>query len=706
MRPDILNPLFAPASVLSGVGPKTAKTLGRLVGHADDDGTYLDARVLDLLWHFPYSVIDRSHRPAIGEALEGTIATLEITVGKHHPSPRHNRRIPYRVTCFDDTGEITLVFFHARAEYLNERLPAGERRFVSGRIELFNGVLQITHPDYMLTADEFETFPVIEPVYPMTAGLAGRTLRKAISGALERCPDLAEWQDRHYAAKQKWPSFRKALAEAHEPHRPADAEPAAPARSRLAYDELLASQLALAIVRITRKKSSGRELSGDGARRRAVMDALPFSLTASQEHAVEDILQNMAAPERMLRLLQGDVGSGKTIVAVLAMMNAVECGVQAALMAPTEILARQHFGTIAPLCEAAGVRVALLTGREKGKTRDAILQGLADGTVEVLVGTHALFQKSVVFADLGMAVIDEQHRFGVHQRLALQSKSSRGVDVLVMTATPIPRTLSLTVYGDMDASKLTEKPAGRLPVDTRVMPLDRVAEVENRLDSAISNGVRCYWVCPLVSESDVLDITNAEHRYEVLSKRYPGRVALLHGQMKAADKDQAMARFQTGDADILVATTVVEVGVDVPEASVMVIENAERFGLAQLHQLRGRVGRGRDKSSCILLYQGPLGQVAKDRLSIMRETEDGFRIAEEDLRLRGAGELLGTRQSGIPGFAVADLAVHAELLAAARDDAALILETDPGLSSERGVALRVLLHLFERLQAVRLLAAG
>jgi ATP-dependent DNA helicase RecG len=706
MRPEVLTPLFANVATLHGIGPRIAQTLGKLVGRTNDDGTSADARVVDLIWHFAYSVIDRSHMPTVADAVPGSIATISVTVGRHQPSPRHNRRVPYRVQCHDETGDLTLVFFHAHADYLQKQLPVGETRLISGKVELFNDEVQMTHPDYILTREEFDDFPTVEPVYPMTAGIAAKTLRKAIASAIETCPELPEWQDEAWHGKQQWQTFHDALKQSHRPESLAEAQPDATARNRLAYDELLASQLALAIMRNDHKKTLGRSLTGPGRARDAVMAVLPYALTGSQTNAVADMVADMAAPERMLRLLQGDVGSGKTIVAVLALVNAVEAGVQGAFMAPTEILVRQHFSTIEPLCRAAGVNIALLTGREKGAARKRILEGLLDGSIDVLVGTHALFQQQVAFRDLGFAVIDEQHRFGVHQRLALQSKSNRGVDMLVMTATPIPRTLSLTLYGDMESSVLTEKPAGRIPVDTRVLPIERVGDVEKRLETTLQSGNRCYWVCPLVSESDVLDLTDVEQRYAGLSKRFPGRVGLLHGQMKPSDKDACMARFQAGEIDILVATTVIEVGVDVPEASIMIIEHAERFGLAQLHQLRGRVGRGTAKSTCLLLYQQPLGEVARARLEIMRETEDGFRIAEEDLRLRGAGELLGTRQSGTPGFRIADLAVHAQYLAAARDDASLIMRQDPLLVSPRGEALRILLHLFERQSAVKLLAAG
>ncbi len=702
MRPGLLNPLFAAASSLRGVGGKLERTLAKLVrtnGHGADG-----ARVVDLLWHLPSGVIDRSRRPAIAALPEEGVVTVEVTVARHVPPP--SRRAPYRVECTDETGVLTLVFFHPHVDYLLRILPVGEKRYVSGRVDWFSGTPQIVHPDYVVAPDEFAELPLVEPVYPMTAGLSPKVLRKAIHGALEVVPDLTEWQDAHWLERQGWPGFNAALAAVHEPGGEADLLPSAPARARLAYDELLANQLALALVRRRLKKAAGRSVSGDGHLRAKVAAALPYSLTGAQEGAIADILRDMAAGERMLRLLQGDVGSGKTAVALIALAAAVEAGTQGAFMAPTEILARQHLDTLRPICEAAGMTVEVLTGREGGKARAGVLDRLASGETQIAIGTHALFQDDVAFADLGLVVIDEQHRFGVHQRLALQNKAAAGADMLVMTATPIPRTLSLTLYGDMDVSRLTEKPAGRQPVETRALPFERVGAVMEGLRRAIDGGARAYWVCPLVEESDKSELMAVEARYAALSELFPGRVGLVHGRMKGPEKDEVMARFQSGDIAILVATTVIEVGVNVPEATIMVIENAERFGLSQLHQLRGRVGRGTERSSCVLLYQGPLGETAAARLKIMRDTEDGFVIAEEDLRLRGAGELLGTRQSGMPTFKVASLELHGDLLAAARDDAGLILSRDPDLSTARGEALRTLLYLFERDEAVRTLKAG
>jgi ATP-dependent DNA helicase RecG len=693
MRPPSLTPLFAQVTSLPGIGPRLGKLVERLTGPL----------VVDLLWHLPFAVIDRRHAPEIAEAQAGTVATITVTVDEHIV-PR-NPRQPYRVWCSDETGRLSLTYFNGREDYLKKLLPPGERRVVSGKVELYQGEVQMTHPDHVVPIEELDSILRVEPVYGLTTGLTQRPLQKAIAAAVERAPELPEWQDAAYLKKQKWSGWKPSLASAHAPAEESDLSPMHPARARLAFDELLASQLAIALVRHHNRTLAGRATKGDGVLQKRALAALPFQLTPSQIFATAEIAGDMAKAERMVRLLQGDVGSGKTLVAFLAMLTAVEAGAQAALMAPTELLARQHYATIAPLAEAAGVTLALLTGRDGSRLKKETLRGLADGTIQLVVGTHALVQEEVEFADLALAVVDEQHRFGVHQRMALSSKS-HSVDLLVMTATPIPRTLMLAAYGDLDVSKLTEKPAGRQPIDTRTIPLERIAEVVDAVGRMVGTGARVYWVCPLIEESEDIDLANAEERHRLLSARFPGKVGLVHGRLKSAEREATMATFADGRLAILVATTVIEVGVDVPAATVMIVEHAERFGLAQLHQLRGRVGRGTAKSTCLLLYTQPLGETAKARLAIMRETEDGFRIAEEDLKLRGAGELLGTRQSGLPDMRLADLAAHAELLQAARDDARLIVDRDPELQSPRGAALRALLYLFRRDDAVRTLRAG
>jgi ATP-dependent DNA helicase RecG len=700
MRPHVLTPLFASVTSLPGIGPKVQKSLARLLGTNEQT----EARVVDLLFHLPVSVLDRRLRPTLAEAPRDVLVTVAVVVDRHRRGGGRGAA-PHRVYVHDETGDLTLVFFGASTDWVERALPVGERRWLSGKIETYDGMLQMVHPDRIVDEAGLKLLPDIEPVYPLTEGLGPRMLQRAVAEAITHVPTLPEWQDAAWLTRMGWPDFRTALTALHRPTAPEHIALDTGARSRLAYDELLASQLALLLVRARMKTVGGRPTIGTGAISRRIEDALPFSLTRSQTNALADIRADLASNERMLRLLQGDVGSGKTIVALLAAATAIEAGRQAAIMAPTDLLARQHYATIRPLAEAAGLRLGYLSGRDKGKERARTLADLLAGDIDIVVGTHALFQDDVAFRDLGFAVIDEQHKFGVHQRLLLARKGE-AVDVLVMTATPIPRTLVLTYFGDMDASALTEKPAGRKPVDTRLVSLDRLEEVSEAVGRMMATGARIYWVCPLVEESEDLDVAAAQDRFAALAARYGDTVALVHGKMKASDRDAAMARFVAGDAQLLVATTVIEVGVNVPEATVMVIEHAERFGLAQLHQLRGRIGRGSERSTCLLLFKGPLGEIARRRLEIMRETEDGFRIAEEDLKLRGEGDVLGTRQSGLPGFRIARLEVHGELLAAARDDAKLILSRDPDLRTGRGDALRTLLYLFERDEAAKLLRAG
>jgi ATP-dependent DNA helicase RecG len=703
MRPSSLDPLFASLESLPGIGPKVAKAFARL----------LDAdmpQIRDLLFHLPIGITDRRTRVALADLPAEGIVTIEAEIVKHDMPPR-NSRAPWRVTISDGSDTAKLVYFNPRADWLTNLMPVGSRRIISGRVEWFNNVPQIIHPDYVLAPENEGDLPLVEPRYPLTAGLTAKQVHKAVNAALAKLPDLAEWQTEDRLASERWPAFSAAVRQIHTPSVPEDSAVTGPAWRRLAYDESLASQLALGLVRASMKRTKGRawmtpqgQNEADALEER-IRSALPFSLTGSQTTALEEISADLQSPARMVRLLHGDVGSGKTLVALMAMARIVDAGGQGVMMAPTELLARQHFETIRPLAEKAGIQVELLTGRMKAAERKAALARVASGEAQIVVGTHALFQASVEFADLGLVVVDEQHRFGVHQRLALSAKG-RAPDLLVMTATPIPRTLVLTFYGDMDVSQLTEKPAGRQPIDTRTVPLDRLAEVVSRIRDAVGRGEKAYWICPLVSESELIDITSAEARYEALKAELGDRVGIVHGRMKADEKDQVMMRFRAGEIAILVATTVVEVGVDVPDATIMVIEHAERFGLAQLHQLRGRVGRGDRPSSCLLLYRTPIGETAKARLSVMRETEDGFRIAEEDLRLRGEGDVLGLRQSGMPGFKLLVPDCHADLLEKARDDSRFILATDEDFTSPRADALRHLLYLFGRDDAVRLMRAG
>lgn len=702
MRPSLLNPLFAPVTSLPGVGPKQDKLLQYLLSRSETP------RLVDLLLHLPSQVIDRRARPKIRDAAQGTMVTLEVTVDRHRPPPPRNSRAPYLVYASDDTGDVVLTFFRAKPGYVEKLLPVGEKRYVSGTLQMYDGIPQIVHPDRVLDEEAISKLSGIDPVYPLTEGLALGSLRRAIAQALQKLPPLPEWISPEVLRRCNFPPVAEALNRVHQPVELTDILPDQPFWSRLAFDELLAGQLALALIRAQLRRPAGVRNAGDGHLRNKIIDALPYALTPSQRSAVAAIAEDLTQPVRMLRLLQGDVGSGKTVVALLAAAAVAEVGKQAALMAPTEILARQHIKTIAPLAERAGMRVAILTGREKGKERREIISRLADGEIDLLVGTHALIQDDVIFKDLALAIVDEQHRFGVRERLALTSKGE-AVDVLVLSATPIPRTLVLTYFGDMDISELREKPAGRQPIDTRAVAMSRIGEVMEGVGRALEAGKLVYWICPLVDESEAEGtehLTNATKRFETLQTRFGERVGLVHGRMKGTEKDHVMGQFAAHEIGLLVATTVVEVGVDVPAATIMVIENAERFGLAQLHQLRGRIGRGSEASTCILLYGEPLGEMSKARLKVIRETTDGFRIAEEDLKLRGEGDVLGVRQSGLPGYRIARPEVHGQLIAQARDEALRILKDDPKLNGERGEALRCLLYLYERDEAIPLIGAG
>ena len=702
MRPTILDPLFAPVSSLAGIGPKLEKALNRLFFGNDKADA---ARLVDLLFHIPHSIIDRRQQPAIADALEGAIVTMKVWVDSHSPPPRGNRRVPYRVQVHDDSATMTLVFFHAHQAWIEKALPIGEMRYVSGKMEWYNDNPTMAHPDHVVSEAEFADMPLVEPIYGNTAGLSAKILMRSIHRTVGMLPEFGEWIDANLMAREDWPSFKQSLEHVHHPSDGVDIAPQSPSRRRLAMDEFLAGQLALALMRAKMKKLHGKARTGSGELSAKLRTHLPYTLTGAQERSLKEITGDLVKPERMLRLLQGDVGSGKTVVALLAILNAIETGGQGAIMVPTEILARQHYSTLAPLCAEIGISIEVLSGKDKGVARREIYGRLASGETRIIIGTHALFQDAVKFDDLRIAIIDEQHRFGVHQRLALGEKGE-AVDILVMTATPIPRTLVLTYFGDMDVSQLDEKPPGRLPIQTNALPLERLSALIERIGTAVKTGQKVYWICPLVEESEELPLTAAQDRHETLVQQFGSGIGLVHGRMSSDEKSAAMQDFSDGTTKILVATTVIEVGVDVPDATIIVIEHAERFGLAQMHQLRGRVGRGDKASSCILLYKGPLGEVAKARLNIMRETEDGFRIAEEDLKLRGEGEVLGTRQSGMPGFNLAEIEFHGDILEMARDQSRLIVETNPNLEKEQGEALRLLLYLFGQDDAIRLLRAG
>ena len=693
-RPAELFPLFAGLETLTGIGPKTAKLFPQLGIEAPRD----------LLFTLPNTGTDRCLRPSIQDADLPGVVTVAVTIGAHR-APR-NRGGAYRIQVEDEQTSFQLVYFHVRGDYFEKLLPTGSRQIVSGRVEVFDGFAQMVHPEHAVPEDDAIDIPIFEPVYPLTAGVTQKMMFKATRGALERMPKVDEWIDPNQKIKSEWPDFSVAILAAHTPLAQEDLAVTSPARERLAYDELMAHQLTLALARQKERRVQGQISLATGKLQTKVLAALPYRPTGAQQRAISEISDDMALPDRMNRLLQGDVGSGKTLVAFMALLVAVEAGGQGVMMAPTEILARQHLEGLQPLAEDAGVVLELLTGRDKGKARVAKLAALARGNIQILVGTHAVFQPDVLFKDLRIAIVDEQHRFGVRQRLEL-GKKGRNADVLVMTATPIPRSLALAQYGDMDVSVLDEKPPGRKPIRTALVSTGRMDEVVERLRAVMAEGRQCYWVCPLVEESEVLDLTAAEQRFKHLRAALgEGVVGLVHGQMPPADKDAAMANFQAGKTKVLVATTVIEVGVNVPNATIMVIERAETFGLAQLHQLRGRVGRGDAASTCLLMYQTPLSQTGQRRLEVLRETEDGFKISETDLQMRGAGDVIGVAQSGVPRFRVADLEKQAGLMAIAQTDARALLNDDPELKGSRGKAARVLLWLMRQDEAIRLISVG
>ncbi|WP_194955374.1 ATP-dependent DNA helicase RecG [Sphingopyxis solisilvae] len=688
MRPEILNPLFAALTDLKGVGPQLAKPLARLGLE----------RVVDVLFHLPTGLVQRHPVDRLDDAQPGQQIIITLTAQDYRSG--RSPRAPFGVDAFDAAGDhVRLVYFGRTSGLAKKLFPLGEPRQVSGRLDTYGEMRQIVHPDHVSEPDSDEAIATSEAVYPLTEGLTNARLTQLVEIALERRPDLAEWIDGPLLTSRNWPAWREALTRAHaSPHDAA-------AHDRLAYDEIFASQVALMLIREGLRKRKGRAVVGDGR----LIDALklPFGLTGAQERVGREIAADMGRETPMLRMLQGDVGSGKTLVALRAMLAAVEAGTQAALLAPTEILARQHFATLQAMLAGLPVNIAILTGRDKGRVRESTLMGLADGSIDILVGTHAIFQDAVTYRDLALVVVDEQHRFGVAQRLMLTQKAARPPHLLVMTATPIPRTLQLANHGEMDVSRIDEMPPGRTPVDTRVVSVDRLDEVVGGLERHLATGAQAYWVCPLVAESEMSELAAAEERAGLLRERLgAGRVGLVHGRMKGPDKDDVMARFQAGAIGVLVATTVIEVGVDVPAASLMIVEHADRFGLAQLHQLRGRVGRGAAKSVCLLLRSQNLSETARERLALMRETNDGFVIAEKDLELRGGGELLGLKQSGDADYGLATPEQLVRLLPVAHDDARLFVERDGGMDGARGEPVRHCLYLFERDAAVPLLRSG
>ncbi|MEQ1617331.1 MAG: ATP-dependent DNA helicase RecG [Terricaulis sp.] len=693
MNDAAITPFLALASAPKGARKETMDLIAKVAG---------GRLVRDLVFLAPNAAIDRRLRVPIAETNDGDIATIEAEVDGHVPA---FKSAPYRIRLRDETGFMSVAYFRGAEEMFKRMWPVGQTRLVSGKIGIYEGMRQMLHPDYVVDPAKGEAPPPVEPIYPLTQGLPGRTLQRTIGAALDTLPETPEWLEPTTVKAHDWPDFRTALEHLHRPASPEDVAPESAFRMRLAYDELFARQCALRLRRAHRRKEPGRAILGDERFTSRLLASLPYAPTGAQARSVKEIYADMGEPAPMLRLLQGDVGSGKTLVAALAMARTAEAGLQSALMAPTDLLARQHGATLEPLLKAAGVSMAVLTGRDKGAGRREILACLASGELSVVIGTHALFQEEVAFRDLGLIVIDEQHRFGVSDRMRMVAKGF-APHVLVMSATPIPRTLALSMHGDMDLSVLDEKPPGRQPIRTATMPSSRMSEVMEAIGAARTRGERAYWVCPLIEESEAIDLAAVEDRHKELSAYFGKGVEIVHGRMAPGAREAAMDRFRSGEAFLLVATTVIEVGVNVLEATIMVIEHAERFGLAQLHQLRGRVGRGDKQGSCVLLWKPPLGENAKARLDSLRRNDDGFAIAEIDFKLRGAGDMLGKQQSGLPPFRLVVPEAHSDLLGPADKEARLAIERDPELGGERGEAIRLVLLLFGYAEAGELARSG
>ena len=685
MRPKILYKLFSNLETIKGIGPKNAKLIERLCGK------YL----LDLILHRPIAYIDRRNSPKIKDLSNNSIVTLILKVDGHTPS--FNKRMPYKITCSDDTGQLNIVYFNLRGPYLKKMFPIGSKKVVSGKVEEFNGIFQMTHPQHIADESNLDSVKKIECVYPLTAGISSKIIQKSINSSLAIIDDLPEWIPNDYLQKNNWTSWKKSIYEMHNPNElKEDKEDIY--LNRLVFDELLSQQLTVRLIKNKISKLKGNTIKPNGSLLESLKNHLSFELTDDQNQAIKEISKDQSSPNKMLRLIQGDVGSGKTIVALHGMIQCAENSKKSILMAPTEILAEQHYNTIKFFADKLKLSCALITASNKKNH---------NYESDILIGTHALFQDKVSIDNIGLIVIDEQHRFGVHQRILLNEKAGNECDILLMTATPIPRTLELASYGDMDITKIVQKPKNRKPIITKSINLNKIESLKEALIKKLKQREKIYWVCPLVDESDKMDLQSVNQRVLDIQKYYKDfNVEMVHGQMKQEEKNKIMDNFKNFKTQILVATSVIEVGIDDPDATVIIIENSERFGLSQLHQLRGRVGRGTKQSTCILLFDGPLTENAKKRINVMKETNDGFKIAEEDLSIRGAGEILGTRQSGLPNFRLTNLNVHKSLMSQAREMAIKIVEKDPELSSDQGKSLRLLLHLFNNQVAIDYLKSG
>ena len=692
MRPAYLDLLLSPINKLKGVGPKIENIINKL-------GINLN---IHFLWHFPYKIIEKKYYENIHDAPLNQFVTLKIEVIKHYPSKF--RRQPYRVSCLANETAIDIVYFNARHPVIRSILPHKSFKMISGKLEFFKNKFQITHPSNIENVTDIQLLREKEPVYSLTAGLNMKTFIKLSNQVLDSIPNLKEWIEERLLLKYNFISWKEAIEKLHNPEIEDTYSEKNIFRRRLAFDELLAHQLAICIIRTIDNKKISVVFKNNNKLKNDLIKNLEFKLTNSQINVVDEIQKDLVSNKQMIRLLQGDVGSGKTIVALISMLTVIESGYQVTLMAPTSILAYQHYENISKLILNLPIEIDILTGKDKGKKRIEKLDRIKDGKTQIIIGTHALIQEGVNFKKLGLSVIDEQHRFGVYQRMAFNYKGFRP-SILVMSATPIPRTLTLAAYGDMDESRLIEKPIGRKPIKTTSLTLKKEKNLIERIKKKINNSNdKFFWVCPLIEESQELDLKAATDRYIALNKIFKNKVMLIHGQLSEKDKELTMEKFKNEDYRILVATTVIEVGIDIKSATTIIIEHAERFGLAQLHQLRGRVGRNDEESYCILLHKENINDTAKKRLDIMTNTNDGFLIAEEDLKIRGPGEVLGKRQSGLPSFNIADLSYDGDLLEEAKLYAENIISYDPQLNQNKN--LKDLLYIHERDTAIKTLNAG
>ena len=675
------NIIFEDVSKIKGVGKKLSIYLKKKKIE----------KVNDLLWDLPYSFTDRTEIVSLNKLEIGKIVTAKVKVIKYN-FPRI-RNLPNKIKCKDEFGEIDLVFFNSREGYIRKVLPINEWVVISGKIGFFGNKYQITNPDYITKIDNLDYVNKIIPKYTLTEGLTEKTYRKIIESVIKNLPELNEWHDQDLLKKMKFPSWKNSIINLHDPNNSRNLNSVY--YKRLAYDEIFANLLFLSKNRYKIKKIKKNKKKFTKLYSSKLTSQLPFKLTKNQISVCEEIDSDLKSSERMYRILQGDVGSGKTIVALLACLNVIESNFQTALMAPTEILAQQHFDLFSKLLKKANIKINItfLSGKTEQKKRKQIIQDLKNNKIDFLIGTHALFQKSIIFKNLGLIIIDEQHKFGVRQRINLAKKGNEDCDVLLMSATPIPRTMIMSIYGDMDTSKLIEKPSIRQKILTLSKPENKINEIWPFIEKKMKEGEQVFWVCPLIEDSKKLDYSSTVKKFDLINKKFPKKVGVIHGSLNDDEKEKILKKFLNKEIHILISTTVIEVGIDFPNATVIVIENSNKFGLAQLHQLRGRIGRGEKRGTCILLFKNNLSQNARKRINILKNSDDGFFIAEEDMKLRGYGDIIGFKQSGIKYFKIADPIHHENLFKLAESNIKSLNEKE--LNNNKYITL---LKLFDKVE--------